>query len=332
MKHIKRKPGIYKILNTKNGKFYIGSSKNMNVRCRGHRTKLRNNTHGNSHLQSSWNKYKEESFIFSTIEECNEDILEQREQFYINRTNACNNKIGYNKASNVERTSGYKWNKESRKKLSESKKGKKIHPNTLRALTKANKKRKYKKGVKLSKESIEKGLRKKSKPVLQYDLNGDFIKKWDHAFLVLREFNVKRSKVLSCCKDKNGKSLGFQWRYVTENYPLKIKPYKRNAIRKKILAYDLNGNFIKEYDSIIDAKRELNLNNSGSINDCISGKRFSSKNRMWFKKPDNDIFPRKIKPYKRGKMKNNIKYFKSLCSEMSIRKERELLKNPEEDN
>lgn len=60
--------GIYKIENTVNGKFYIGSSYNLHKRYRQHLLALRNGRHINSKLQSSWSKHGESSFIFSVIE------------------------------------------------------------------------------------------------------------------------------------------------------------------------------------------------------------------------------------------------------------------------
>lgn len=76
--------GIYCIINTINGKKYIGSSKNIYNRWLKHRATLRGNYHGNPHLQSAWNKYGEKSFHFFIIEKCNPMVLEEREDLYIN--------------------------------------------------------------------------------------------------------------------------------------------------------------------------------------------------------------------------------------------------------
>ena len=61
--------GIYKITNTANGKVYIGSSVDVHGRFNCHRSDLRNNRHGNQHLQNAWNLYGENSFVFEIIEE-----------------------------------------------------------------------------------------------------------------------------------------------------------------------------------------------------------------------------------------------------------------------
>lgn len=59
---------IYKIINTVNGKFYVGSTTNTRERFRTHRKRLRNNKHHASHLQAAWNKYGENAFVFHVIQ------------------------------------------------------------------------------------------------------------------------------------------------------------------------------------------------------------------------------------------------------------------------
>lgn len=64
---------IYKIINTINGKFYVGSTTNTRERFRTHRKRLRNNRHHSKHLQAAWNKYGEASFVFHVIESVPEE-------------------------------------------------------------------------------------------------------------------------------------------------------------------------------------------------------------------------------------------------------------------
>jgi group I intron endonuclease len=61
--------GIYKITNTTNNKFYIGSSKQLNKRIIDHFSRLRNNTHKNKFLQRAFNKYGESSFKIEILEQ-----------------------------------------------------------------------------------------------------------------------------------------------------------------------------------------------------------------------------------------------------------------------
>lgn len=57
--------GVYGILNTKNGKIYIGSSVRVKARWRSHIGFLRKGKHHSIKLQRAWNKYGED--VFSSI-------------------------------------------------------------------------------------------------------------------------------------------------------------------------------------------------------------------------------------------------------------------------
>lgn len=83
MSNLKRVCGIYKISNVQNGHFYIGSSSNIGKRITQHLTDLRKNKHHSPYLQRAWNKYKEDNFEFSLVEECDSSDLLVREQYYL---------------------------------------------------------------------------------------------------------------------------------------------------------------------------------------------------------------------------------------------------------
>lgn len=72
--------GIYLITNRVSGKIYIGSARDLSERRRRHFGHLRTNRHFNSHLQSAWNKYGEESFTFSILLVCEKQDLVFYEQ------------------------------------------------------------------------------------------------------------------------------------------------------------------------------------------------------------------------------------------------------------
>lgn len=78
--------GIYKIeSNNDLSKFYIGSSVNITKRWGEHLSALNSNRHFNYKLQDYYNKYPNENFKFSILEECSIDNLLKREQFYIDK-------------------------------------------------------------------------------------------------------------------------------------------------------------------------------------------------------------------------------------------------------
>lgn len=89
--------GIYRILNTTNNKSYIGSSGSVYYRWgQQHLKDLRKSQHYNTHLQHAWNKYGEQSFEFSVIEECAETLLAEREGFWIEHHKSWDRAYGYN--------------------------------------------------------------------------------------------------------------------------------------------------------------------------------------------------------------------------------------------
>jgi group I intron endonuclease len=75
--------GIYKITNTIDGKSYIGSARNIQIRWGIHRRSLNFNKHHSRYLQRAWNKYGAECFEISIIEICSIPDLISIEQYYM---------------------------------------------------------------------------------------------------------------------------------------------------------------------------------------------------------------------------------------------------------
>lgn len=91
--------GIYKIENIIDGKIYIGSSVNIINRKQKHFWLLKKGIHDNCHLQNSYNKFGKESFIFETLENCNNEDLINKENYYIHKYKSNNSEFGYNLAT-----------------------------------------------------------------------------------------------------------------------------------------------------------------------------------------------------------------------------------------
>ena len=62
--------------------------------------------------------------------------------------------------------------------------------------------------------------------------------------------------------------------------PMKGKFGKLNPLSKTIYQYDLNGNFIKKWESISDACRELGICH-GSVSNCLHGRYKSAGGYKW---------------------------------------------------
>lgn len=193
-----KNPGIYKILNTKNNKVYIGSAVSLERRIQDHKYRLRKNIHKNSHLQSAWNKYKEESFEFSIIEYINDvSKLIQREQFYIDTLLAANRESGYNMVPDAITSLGIKRSPETIKRISEGHKG-----------------------LKQDREQIEKRRLSLFKPIAQFDLEGNLIRTWNSISEASKFYNYNTSaisKVLTQTNKSNKTTAKFIWTYIKDD-------------------------------------------------------------------------------------------------------------------
>lgn len=163
------KSGIYKIINITNNKFYIGSAKNINKRWIRHRCDLNLNCHQNRFLQRAYNKNLKVDFILEILEYCEVEKLIQREQYYID-----NLKPEYNLTPTAGSSLGVKHSAETRKRMSLAKQ--QMTEETKRKMSEANKGRKLseehkrrisegRKGRKFTEETKKKmSLASKGKP------------------------------------------------------------------------------------------------------------------------------------------------------------------------
>jgi group I intron endonuclease len=126
--------GIYKIINLKNNKFYVGSSVNLNKRKNEHFLSLSRNAHTNKHLQNSWNNQTKKDFIFEVIEICGKQDLLAKEQFYID-----NLKPEYNILQVAGNTLGFKHSEETKNILSIKHKGKILSKETKEKMSNSRK-------------------------------------------------------------------------------------------------------------------------------------------------------------------------------------------------
>lgn len=83
---------VYKLTNTKTGKFYIGSTFNLHSRMKYHRYSHTKNP--NKELGSDISKYGWDSFEIEILERCTRENVRERERFYIDSLNAV--EVGYN--------------------------------------------------------------------------------------------------------------------------------------------------------------------------------------------------------------------------------------------
>ena len=124
--------------------------------------------------------------------------------------------------------------------------------------------------------------------------------------------NVNYSGISASCKRKRNYAYDKIWRYIgdeiTENDKQKLeKELKRQSI-KKVYQFDLNGNFIKEYDSIAECGRSGFSKSAISQMLSRSAKIYSVKNFIFCnnKEEIND----RLTNYKNSKPKRICQYSK----------------------
>jgi len=243
----KQKSGIYKIINNKNQKYYIGSAKSLSGRWRLHKSQLKNNKHHSIYLQRSFNKYGYSSFSFEILEYCDVELLIEREQFYLDTL-----KPHYNIAKIAGNCLGVKHSPESNYKRGNYYRGKygKDHNS--------------------------------SRPLYQYSLDGPFIKEWLSGRDVERDLHIHVSNIQSdLTTNKLTTKYNYIWSKTFQGNSITPITYRdRTSTCKKVGMYDLDDNLVKVFRSQTDAAKELKIAQS-SIGSCLKGKSKTCSNHKW---------------------------------------------------
>lgn len=219
--------GIYKITNP-NGRIYIGQTTNHIVRWKKYE-KLQ--CKDQPSLYASLKKYGWEKHMCNIIEECLADDLDKKEIFWgeyygVLSNKHLNNRLGRGHGSyDSEETklkksichkgrSNY-WLKgktlsiEHIQKISQAKKGKSYSPERNQKINQTKKGKPYLRSI----EGLNNIIVAKSKSILQYDLNGIFIKEWDSGKKAATSLNICQPNINACCNNKIPKYKGFIWKF-----------------------------------------------------------------------------------------------------------------------
>ena len=134
--------------------------------------------------------------------------------------------------------------------------------------------------------------------VLQYDLFGKFIKKWDSISVAAQQLKISPKSIINSCRGVNTTGCGYIWKYADKtisekfltveqavlrlNDPDKYKHNvrRRNPQAKKVNQYDLNGCLIKTWNCIADAAEGLNIK-SQNIGACCRKKQKTCGGYIW---------------------------------------------------
>jgi len=231
--------GIYIIRNTLNDKVYIGQTSNLLKRWNSHKYLLRKNKHGNIHLQNSWNKNGESVFVYSVLENCAIDIINEREVYWINNFGG----VECDKIFNLSAggLGGGKRATEVCKKISAWQTGRKLSPSHVESLRRVATGRNHtenhkqylsqlykgrplteetklkisesKKGIKFSEEVKFKLKNRGNVAVIQFSKLGELIKEFPSAKIAGEELGFWKSDITQCCMGKRKTVKGYIFKY-----------------------------------------------------------------------------------------------------------------------
>lgn len=128
-----------------------------------------------------------------------------------------------------------------------------------------------------------------SRPVIQYNLNGEFVNEYISIAHAMTITNVNDSDIRACANGKVNRAGKFIWRFKTKNYPKKIKPYvpKESCRKKRIMQLDLDGNVLNVFESVTTASKALSIRRCG-ISSCLIGKVKRCNGFQWIYEKDYD--------------------------------------------
>lgn len=197
--------GIYIIRNTSNGKVYIGQSVDVEYRICNHFSKLKWNRHDNEHLQRAYNK-DPDAFTWELLCECTEEELDEKEIAFIQEYRCANPAYGYNKSYGGQQE--HRATDETKAKMSATKKGKKFTKEHCEKIGLANT------GRKQSEDTKRKIAKKHGKPVIQMDMEWNYIARYNSVKDAAAAVGLKsRNSIENVLKGITKQSAGYKWMY-----------------------------------------------------------------------------------------------------------------------
>lgn len=272
---------IYKIYNDINDKVYIGqTSVGLQVRWEQH-VKNSNDINNNAVLYRAIRKYGISVFHIEQIEECQNNLLNEREIYWIKYYNSYKN--GYNSTKGgTALPSGRMFQRLDTQKIRQLwDQGLSINEISLQTgYSKTGIRDHLKDHPNYSQQkSSERGHKKagetKRKKISQWNLNGELIKTYSGSSIAAKETNIPIQNIDKCLHNKRQTAGNFYWTY--ENQLPNIKKIT------KIYQYDLEGNLINIYNTKAEASKALHCD-SGSITKVCRGERKTCAGYIWKEK------------------------------------------------
>ncbi len=232
--------------------FYIGKGKKNRIRYHLQSKSLSNNSTKSNKISKIIRETGELPIHYKIYENLTFEEANQLEIEIIQTFGRIDLKTGFltNMTDGGEGSRNIILSDETRKKISEVKKGKKCGINSHL-----------------------------SKCVIQSTLDGVFIKKWDYLSDIQKQTGMCAKNISRCCLNKTKQAFGFKWCY---DGTTKYEPIIKAACidrRKKVYQYSLKGDFVREWESVACA---TNANQNTHISRCCLGKFRQTGGYQWF--------------------------------------------------
>lgn len=189
---------------------------------------------------------------------------------------------------------GKKRSEEFRQKMREVKQD--ISEETRRKISEAGKGRKPSElCIQKSREAMTRN-KFRAIPIAQYELDGTFIRTWECAMDVEKEWQIKHlhSGIAGCCRNKNRSAHGFMWKYYNGDNS-NIEPYKENTNKKLVEQYSITGEYIRAFESVLEASRISGISDTKIISSCKKEKSTCGGYQWKYQKSDKIIKDLKYK-------------------------------------
>lgn len=221
----KSKIGIYAIINTKNGKKYIGKSINIHRRIKNHIGFLnqKSSKHENEYLINAWNKYGREQFDYLILEECTIEKLSEKELYYIEFYNTTNSEFGYN--FRKDSSTGMVCSDKTRAKMKNSHANRNARFPHLKNESSIRFKKFWAENPDIKKSMVEQvsnKIRKYKIAMLNYETQ-EIIEIFDTRASINEKYpKFYTQAILGCCSGNKKSYKGFKWCYLDKNTNQKI--------------------------------------------------------------------------------------------------------------
>lgn len=193
---------VYLVKNNVDGKVYIGQTveKKPERRWQNHLSAIKSKTHTNKHLSNAVLKYGENNFSFLVLDNAlSQESLDKLEEHYINSYNSLDREHGYNLRVGGRTGS---LSEETKKILSLQRKGVKLNDRHSENIRKSLLGHTRTKGVKWSKEAVEKRKKQFCRFIYTITSPSGEIYTRENINMLSEEFGLDKG---AACRVANGK-------------------------------------------------------------------------------------------------------------------------------